>query len=248
MGTEIKNKLLSSLKRYEFHRTENGVLYCGNCLDILPQIPDGSVDLVLTDPPFGKVCYRGMNAIGRKKELNRTYASMAEWGIEHKPSNTEIRKIINKGKRFIVWGGNYFLEAFDSTNCFLTWNKKGNWKKSTCFADEELALTNFTHSARTFECRNQGWVKDSRDEKVDHPTPKPTELFEWCLLSEKHTQEGDLVLDPYMGSGTTAVACERNNRRWIGIEISEKYCADQVKRIEVERRQLKMFQTNTGRK
>jgi site-specific DNA-methyltransferase (adenine-specific) len=73
----------------------------------------------------------------------------------------------------------------------------------------------------------------------DHPTVKPVGLMRF--FCELHTQEGDIVLDPFFGSGTTGVACERIKRRWIGIEIEKKYCEIAAKRIEAERKQLKMF-------
>ena len=72
-----------------------------------------------------------------------------------------------------------------------------------------------------------------------HPTQKPVSLFEYLIKA--YTNEGYTVLDNCVGSGTTAIACERLNRRWIGIEIEEKYCEIAAKRIEQERKQLKMF-------
>lgn len=204
---------------------------CSDCLEVLRDIPDKSVDLILTDPPFGKVCYRGKHQIGRKKELNRTYESMASWGIKKKPTISELREILKKAKDYIVWGGNYFLEAFPSTNCFLIWDKQGDWG-DTCFAGVEMAITSFNDTARKFVCRNQGWVKDSKDGKIDHPTPKPSELFKWCL--NKYSKEGDLVLDPFLGSGTTAVACKELGRRFIGIEINPEYCETAERRLRQE--------------
>jgi len=194
----------------------------------MKEIPDKSIDLILTDPPFGKVCYRGKSGIGRLKEKNRTYESMATWGIVHKPSIKEIKFIISKSKNYIVWGGNYFLEAFPSTNCFLIWDKQGEWKE-TCFAGVELAITSFKSVARKFTCRNQGYCKDSKDGKIDHPTPKPSELFKWCI--EKYSEPGDLILDPFMGSGTTAVACKLLDRNFIGIEINPDYVDIANKRL-----------------
>ena len=71
-----------------------------------------------------------------------------------------------------------------------------------------------------------------------HPTEKPFGLMVYCV---KFSRTIGTVLDPFIGSGTTAVACERLKRKWIGIEIEEKYCAIAVKRIEAERKQLKLF-------
>jgi len=75
--------------------------------------------------------------------------------------------------------------------------------------------------------------------KDQHPTIKPVGLFLHFIAL--HTETSDIVLDPFLGSGTTAVACEKLNRRWIGIEISEEYCEVAAKRIDAEARQLKLF-------
>ena len=72
-----------------------------------------------------------------------------------------------------------------------------------------------------------------------HPTQKPVGLFMQIL--RKYSPEGEIILDPFLGSGTTAIACERLKRRWIGIEIEEKYCEIAAKRIEQERKQRKLF-------
>lgn len=72
-----------------------------------------------------------------------------------------------------------------------------------------------------------------------HPCPKPLEWINWLL--DLGSLQNEYVLDPFLGSGTTAIACERLNRRWIGIEIEEKYCKMAAKRIENERKQRKLF-------
>jgi len=204
-------------------------ILCGDCLEVMKDWPDKCVDLVLTDPPYGKVCFRGQNQIGRLKDLNRTYESMAWWGKSQKPTTMQLGKILKLGVNYIVWGGNYFLEALPSTNCFLVWDKQGEWAE-TCFAGVELAITSFTAVARKLTCRRQGWMHDSKDEKIDHPTPKPTELMLWCL--EKYSKPSDLILDPFCGSGTTCVAAKMLGRRYIGIDISPEYCKIAEERLK----------------
>ena len=208
---------------------ETNKIFCGDCLEVMKDWPDNCVDLVLTDPPYGKVCFRGNNQIGRLKEKNRTYESMAHWGIALKPSISQIKNILRLGINYILWGGNYFIEAFTSTNCFLIWDKQGEWAE-TCFAGVEMAITSFNSVARKFTCRNQGWMRDSKDEKIEHPTPKPSELMLWCL--ERYSKPNDLILDPFCGSGTTCVAAKMLGRRYIGIDISEKYCQIARQRLE----------------
>jgi len=204
-------------------------IICGDCLEVMKDWPDNCVDLVLTDPPYGKVCYRGQNQIGRLKELNRTYESMAKWGITKKPTIEELKTILAAGTNYIVWGGNYFLEALPSTNCFLIWDKQADWSE-TCFAGVEMAITSFNEVARKFTCRRQGFITDSNDEKIDHPTPKPSELMMWCI--ERYSNLSDLILDPFCGSGTTCVAAKMLGRNYIGIDISPEYCKMAEERLK----------------
>lgn len=79
-----------------------------------------------------------------------------------------------------------------------------------------------------------------RREKRKHPTQKPIELIMKILLEYGETKENDLILDCFLGSGTIAVACEKLGRRWIGIEIGDKYCEIAKQRIEQEANQIKM--------
>ena len=207
---------------------ENAII-CGDCLEVMKDWPDNCVDLVLTDPPYGKVCYRGTGGIGKLKEKNQTYESMEHWGITKKPDIEDLKKLLAAGTNYIVWGGNYFFEAFPSANCFLIWDKQGDWS-DTCFAGVEMAITSFNTVARKFTCRRQGFMTDSKDGKIDHPTPKPSELMVWCV--ENYSQPGDLILDPFCGSGTTCIAAKMLGRRYIGIDISEEYCQIARQRLE----------------
>lgn len=102
------------------------------------------------------------------------------------------------------------------------------------FADGELAWTSYDAVLKEVTKPNKGL-------KTKHPTQKPTLVFIWCIEQADRHSLNEIILDPYIGSGTTAIACERLKRRWIGIEISEEYCEIAAKRIENETRQLKLF-------
>jgi DNA modification methylase len=100
-------------------------------------------------------------------------------------------------------------------------------------SDAELAWTSFDKNVRVFdESRNADGYKE-------HPTQKPITVMSYCL--ENYSQKENWIIDPFVGSGTTAVACEQLGRRWIGIEINEKYAEIAAKRIKAEADQLKMF-------
>ena len=117
----------------------------------------------------------------------------------------------------IVWGGNYF--ALPPSRCWLAWVKTS---LMGTLADFELAWTNWERPSKLFiEDRNP-------DGKRQHPTQKPLSLIRWCL----GLSLAAIVLDPFLGSGTTAVACKQLNRNFIGIEINEEYCVIAEQRLK----------------
>ena len=117
-------------------------------------------------------------------------------------------------------------------------------KPNTMFSgDFELAWMDRTTGFYKFinvihgGCINANSTIGNNQKRV-HPAEKPISLMVWCIELSKSTGK---IVDPFIGSGTTAIACERLNRRWIGIEIEEKYCEIAAKRIEKENQQLKLF-------
>jgi DNA modification methylase len=225
-----------SLKDYEYYRTDLGVLYNADCLTIMPELEP--VDLVLTDPPYG---------IGESNEKNLSRGKCAKptdyghykWDVK-KVSDKHILETIKSADHSIIFGGNYYVSCLSDSPCWLVWDKDNTGD----FADCELAWTNLNTAVRKFKYRWNGMLQEcgGKDkEKRYHPTQKPVGLFMQILL--KYSQAGWTVLDPFAGSGTTALACERVGRlNWILIEREEKYCEIAAKRIEQERKQLKLWQ------
>jgi len=198
-----------------YYETDLGILLHGDCLEILPQIEE-KVDLVLTDPPYG---------IGIASNPFRQKYQRQSW--DNAPPNRATLDLIRMiGKEAIIWGGNYF--GLPPMQGFFIWDKVQPEKFSSSMC--EMAWTNIKTPAKIFRRHVVSYEKY-------HPTTKPVELMLWCL---SFAPDASLVLDPFLGSGTTAVACERLGRRWIGIEISKEYCDIAVKRIEEERSQLKL--------
>lgn len=224
-----------------YYQTDLGVLYHGDCLDILPLLDP--VDLVLTDPPYGiGESSRKNNSrskpFGSRKDQKNTRGTLIkpiDYGFydwDKKPASPLMIKLcVSAGERAIIWGGNFF--NLPPSQKWLVWDKIN----SGCFADCELAWTNIAGAVRIFRHMWNGMLRQSeRNIKRVHPTQKPIALMSWCLQFYYGT-----VLDPFIGSGTTAIACEQLNRGWIGIEISERYCEIAANRIEKEREQLKLF-------
>ena len=184
-----------------------------DCLDILKQLPDKCVDLVLTDPPYG-IDYGGQLIKGEEfkfvtnKHGWRNFGNN-EWDKE-RPSEEIFKQILRVSKNQIIWGGNYFADLLPASQGWLVWNKG---QRDFSLADGELAWTSFDRALRIFDYSR---AKALQDGKI-HPTQKPLQLMQWCL-EDKRSQEGDLVLDCFSGSGTTALACHNLKRWFICIE------------------------------
>lgn len=113
-------------------------------------------------------------------------------------------------KNQIIWGGNYF--DLPKSRCWLVWNKP---ERGFSLAEAELAWTSMDNVVRVCDCHRS-------DNNREHPTQKPLKLMEWCLV--KYSKENQTILDPFMGSWTTAVACQNLKRNFIGCELDKEYC------------------------
>lgn len=220
-----KKPLLSGNKEMKWPEDFVNKIIQGDCLEVMKLMKDKSVDLVLTDPPYG---------IGINKKDNSTFAKLKH--IARKPNSETwdnramerryFDEIFRISKNQIVFGANYYWDYFYSTQCYIIWDKVGSIPimiKNYPFALTEFAWTSFIkRMSKRYVIRNVGFIRDSNDIREEHPTQKPTELF-GAILND-FSNEGDLILDPFLGSGTTAVACKMLKRNYIGIEISPVYC------------------------
>lgn len=198
-------------------------LYLGDCLEVMPLL--GKVDAVVTDPPYGigmsggNVGYKGFNNFTRK-----------DWDKE--TPDLAIAYIKSLAVDSIIWGGNYF--DLPPSRCYLVWDRGAGFKGRT-YAESELAVTSLNANARTFtyDPLARG---DYRGKQ--HPTQKPVALMEWCL---GFLPNAETILDPFMGSGTTLVACAKLGRKGIGIELDPEYFDIACKRVEEAYRQPDLF-------
>jgi len=219
-----------------YFETKLGKLYHGDCLEVMKEMADNSVEVILTDPPYGiKTAMTGK--IGGDAACKVTEYGYQEWdkAIPDKMYFDEIKRI---SKNQIIFGGNYFVEYLKNSSCWIVWDKHGGGKYDNNFADCELAWTSFRKAVKRYSILWDGMLRVEKEYKRTHPTQKPIRLF--CHILEDFTKDNDLICDPYLGSGTTAIACERLNRRWIGIEISKEYCDIAVERIKREIAQYKL--------
>jgi site-specific DNA-methyltransferase (adenine-specific)/modification methylase len=199
----------------------DATLYLGDCRDILPTL--APVDLVLTDPPYGIGEAAGKNKSRGLMAVSKDYGD-DQWDNEPPPDDL-IDAIRAKGRYQIMFGGNYF--TLPPSSCWLVWDKDNG---STDFADCELAWTNLPQAVRRLKFRWQGMLQENMGAKElrEHPTQKPVPVIRWALGQAKGVQT---VLDPFMGSGTTGVACVEMDKTFIGIEREAKYFDIACKRI-----------------
>lgn len=196
----------------------------GDCLELMKEIPDKSIDLIITDPPYGKKADKGTNGFGSAK--NRKYKGGWDSKIPEKAVFDEMFRV---AKNAIIFGGNYFTQYLPPSNCWIFWDKKGDVAFQNPFADGELIYTTFTKPVKKIVFHQQGFITDSKDKRY-HPTQKPSELVQ--MLIEQFSNEGDTILDPFLGSGTTAVAAVNTNRHYIGFELDPGYFNVACKRLD----------------
>ncbi len=212
-----------------FHDEAAGItIYCGDCRDILPAIPSESVGLVLTDPPYGMA----MDTKNSERWVKGTskWVKNYNWDPVAGDSEPFDPAPLLRFKRAVLFGANHYASRLPDSGGWLVWDKRGDMQVQSTLSEGELAWTNLGSGVRLYRHKWFGLVRDSEIGDHFHPTQKPVTLMTWILM--KWTKPGDLVLDPYMGSGPIAKACHVTGRRYIGIEIEERYCEIAVRRLQ----------------
>lgn len=204
-------------------------LILGDCLEVMRSMPDKSVDAVITDPPYG-IDYMDLESHQERYGWNDKL-QIGEWD-KKRIDKCYFDEVLRIGKKVLVWGGNYYTDYLPPTMQWFIWDK-GQRKFS--LADFEMAWSSNWNASRIFNYPRSRALKDV---KV-HPTQKPVALMEWCVINMK-ISEGDTIFDPFMGSGTTGVACVKTGRNFIGCEIDEGYFKIAEKRIHDAQQQMRI--------
>jgi site-specific DNA-methyltransferase (adenine-specific) len=209
-------------------------LRLGDCLEIMPDFPDKSVDAIITDPPYG---------INYQPEWKK-------WNGD----SSDFSRIINDDMPFdpspflkfptvVLFGANYYSDRLP-VGGWVCWDKRLDEKKDRMIGSPfELAWyvsKNSTAKCKMIRVLHGGVInadsKNGNNEKRWHPTQKPVAVMKRIIL--EFTRPDDTILDPFMGSGTTGVACVQTGRNFIGIEISAEYMEIARRRIEAAQQQL----------
>ena len=190
-------------------------LYLGDCLEVLPTL--GRFDACVTDPPYGIFAHGGK--WGRKEDL--------QW--DKVAPHDAVALAVGVADEAIVWGGNYF--RLPPSRRWLSWFKPDRVPSA---ADFELAWCSSDGNARQLSHS----IAATNAERVGHPTQKPLAVMMWCLT---FVPDAATILDPFMGSGTTGVACAKQGRRFTGIEIDPGYFDIACRRIEAALKEPDLF-------
>lgn len=198
-----------------YYQDESVTIYHGDCREILPTL--GKVDLVLTDPPYG---------INWKPRVNH---QDSPWTDDQRPDITNLLT----GYYHCVWGGNYFTDVLRPTESWLIWLKRpeGFENDKRSYSTLEMAWTDYGIKPRSKMFVWDGGKRqgDASNREFLHPAQKPLEVMAWSIALCPST--ANIILDPFMGSGTTLRAAKDLGRKAIGIEIEERYCELAAKRM-----------------
>ncbi len=191
---------------------EPNTFICADSIEVLREIPDKVFDLCLTDPPYG-IDYGNAGGFSAKHGW-ATRRGAAEWDLQ-RPSGIYFSEMLRVSESALIWGGNYFTDFLFPSMGWVVWDKG---QRNFSLADAELAWYSKDKALRIFEFSRGACVAEG---KHGHPTQKPVALFVWCLLN--YSKPGDLIIDPFCGSGTTAMACHKTGRKFLCIDKDEEY-------------------------
>ncbi len=216
----------------EFYRMGKHMLYCGDSTEqkeieyLFNHRPvDGSKNvLVFTDPPYGiEVAEFG------KVGADFGVAKKGEYVPVANDESTDAAKnfmvcltALGLNKRIILWGGNYFVNFLPLSTGWLIWDKRGDTGIRNTFADGEMAWCSFHTPVRIYKQLWNGMIREGEHEKRVHPTQKPIGVL--SRIIKDFSNEGDIIFDGFLGSGSTLIAAEQVGRICYGIELDPRYC------------------------
>jgi len=216
-------------------------VYLADCMDIMKNMPDKSVDLCIVDPPYG-INVDGVNPIANKSgDLNHNYDHSKKWDtcIPDISYFNELKRI---SKNQIIWGGNYYLDILGYCKAPIIWNKLNG---DSMYADGEMAWTSrgLPRNLRIWSHQWCGAFKASeRGAEKIHPTQKPIALYKWLL--KNYAKPNDKIFDSHVGSGSIRIACHDMGFDFEGCEIDKDYWEAQEARYLQHIQQASLFSSD----
>jgi site-specific DNA-methyltransferase (adenine-specific) len=187
-------------------------VYLQDCIEGMKQYPDKYFDLAVVDPPYG-----ASDALEKDKDNSKKHSAKRTFYHQFEniaPTEEYFAELKRVSKNQIVWGGNFF----GLSGGVIAWNKNG-----TAFGEGEVAICSTHKSVRFFEYTWNGMLQQNMKDKETriHPTQKPIALYDWIF--KKYANEGDLVLDTHLGSGSSRIAARKAKLTFVGFEIDKEY-------------------------
>ena len=217
-------------------------LILGDAIAVLPTLGEGEVDAVVTDPPYGIGYVKGKGGSAGAYNGRRPAAECRHHKPVHGDSQPFDPAPLLRFGNVIMWGANHYCHRLPEGGRWLAWDKLAGLESFDSFSDVEFAWHSRGKASRIVSYRWKGIasVKSGEDNGSRwHPTQKPIGVMVWCL---DLVSPADVILDPYMGSGTTGVACIRTGRRFIGCEIDGNHWQTAVDRCKAELNRQPLFE------
>ncbi len=214
----------------------NQTLILGDCREVMPTLE--GIEAIVADPPYGISFTRGAGGGGFGGSVRYESITDSLPVISGDDEPFDPAPIMAMGLPTILWGANHYADKLPPSARWLIWDKRRGTAVND-FADCEMAWTNLDGPARVLPHMWNGGLRDSeRGIPRVHKTQKAIAVMEWCL---GFLPDAKTILDPFMGSGTTLVACAKLGRRGIGIELDPHYFDIACRRVDEAARQPDLF-------
>jgi len=210
----------------------------GDCLEVMPKLK--CFDALVTDPPYGlneiDGGFKGITGFNGKKTAGKPIArrKYKKGWDKKRPTRQAFKLMLNSANNSIIFGGNYFTDLLPVSGHWLVWDKKNTMPS---FSDCELAWTNIDKKSVKLLTYEYNGLIGKREERV-HPTQKPVEVMQWAIQKARNPKT---ILDPYVGSGTTLVACEKLGLNGTGIEVNKEFYDIACERVFQATREPDLF-------
>lgn len=241
---------MNDLVKESYYYTKNGVLLHGDMIEWMQLLPKESIDLILVDPPYNISKESNFHTMKDRKN-QRTGTNFGEWDYDFSNSEwiKQSSRVLKKGGSLVAFNdfkmaGEIIQIATENSLIYkdtLIWHKTNPMPRNRdgrYIPNIEMLQWYVKKGKWTFNRQNEKYEscilsypsESGGGFKRYYPTQKPIKIIEYLL--KLHSDEGNIILDNALGSGTTAIACEKNNRKWIGIEKEEEYCDITVNRLK----------------
>ncbi len=214
----------------KFEQLGNIKLYNADCMEVMKTFKDKQFDLAIVDPPYGLGIDGQKESLKKGKQIRKKHI-FKNWdnAIPNKEYFEELKRV---SKNQIIWGGNYFTEFLPPTKAWIFWYKG---QQGLTMSDGEMAWTSTKEVTRMFNLhRTHLW-----QEKPEHPTQKPVQLYKWLL--QNYAKDGDTILDTHFGSLSIGIACHDLKFDLTAIELDKDYYEMAKKRLINHQKQLTLF-------